>query len=74
MTTSAIEQIVDAYVRLKNIQPFDDLQMHRQRLIDEFRGKSGFDFSLPINQIEQEIAVIEAGLARISGTSDEQAT
>lgn len=72
MTRSAIEKIVDAYVRLKNIKALEGLRMHRQRFIDEFKAKSGFDFSLPVNQIKQEIAVIEAGLARISGTSGEQ--
>lgn len=62
---NAIEQIVDAYVRLKNRRGLDQLMMHRQRLAVDLKTRSGYDFSLPIGQIEEEIAIIEAGLRRI---------
>jgi uncharacterized small protein (DUF1192 family) len=62
---SAIEQIVDAYVRLKNRRGLDQLMMHRQRLAVDLKSKSGYDFSLPIGQIDEEIAIIEAGLSRL---------
>jgi hypothetical protein len=65
MTTSAIEQIVDAYVRLKNIQALEDLRMHRQRLVRDLKGTTGYDVRFPMNQMEQDIAVIEAGLAKL---------
>jgi hypothetical protein len=61
----AIEQIVDSYVRLKNRRGLDELMMHRQRLAVELKSKSGYDFSLPIGQIDEEIAIIEAGLSRL---------
>ncbi|MBJ7407770.1 MAG: hypothetical protein JHD07_32600, partial [Bradyrhizobium sp.] len=48
---NAIEQIVDAYVRLKNRRGLDELMMHRQRLAVDLKSKSGYDFSLPISQI-----------------------
>ena len=59
---NAIEQIVDAYVRLKNRRGLDELMMHRQRLAVDLKSRSGYDFSLPIRQIEEEIAAIAAGL------------
>lgn len=62
---SAIEQIVDTYVRLKNRRGLDALMMHRQRLAVDLKSRSGYDFSRPIQQIDEEIAVIEAGLARL---------
>lgn len=62
---SAIEQIVDNYVRLKNRRGLDELMMHRQRLAVDLKSKSGFDFGLPISQIDAEIAVIEAGIGRL---------
>ncbi|WP_426608606.1 hypothetical protein [Bradyrhizobium sp. McL0616] len=62
---SAIEQIVDTYVRLKNRRGLDELMMHRQRLAIDLKSKSGFDFSRPIGQIDEEIAIIEAGLSRL---------
>ncbi|HEV2159594.1 hypothetical protein [Bradyrhizobium sp.] len=64
---SAIEQIVDAYVRLKNRRGLDELMMHRQRLAVDLKSRSGkFDFSLPIDKIDEEIAIIEAGLTRLA--------
>lgn len=62
---SAIEQIVETYVRLKNRRALEGLMMHRQRLAVDLKGRSGYDFSSPIQQIDEEIAVIEAGLARL---------
>jgi hypothetical protein len=61
----AIEQIVDSYVRLKNRRGLDELMMHRQRLAVELKSRSGYDFSLPIGQIDEEIAIIEAGISRL---------
>lgn len=66
---SAIEQIVDTYVRLKNRRGLDQLMMHRQRLAVDLKSKSGYDFSLPIAQIDEEIAIIEAGLSRLKTDS-----
>jgi len=62
---SAIEQIVDTYVRLKNRRGLDALMMHRQRLAIDLKSRSGYDFSLPIGQVDEEIAIIEAGLSKL---------
>jgi hypothetical protein len=67
----AIEQIVDGYVRLKNQRGLDELMMHRQRLAVELKSRSGFDFSRTIGQIDEEIAIIEAGLSRLKAESAE---
>ena len=56
----AIEQIVDAYVRLNNLQALNDLKSHRQRLAMNLQARTGYDFSLPLLQVEEEIAVIDA--------------
>lgn len=69
---NAIEQIVDAYVRLKNRRGLDELMMHRQRLAVDLKSRSGkYDFSLPIGKIDEEIAIIEAGLARLAAAAPE---
>jgi hypothetical protein len=62
----AIEQIVDAYVRLNNLQALNDLRAHRQRLAMNLLARTGYDFSLPLLQVEEEIAIIEAGSARLT--------
>ena len=69
MMPSAIEQIVDTYVRLKNRRGLEGLMMHRQRLAVDLKGRSGYDYSLPIRQIDEEISVIEAGLNRLRAMS-----
>ncbi|MGX1322908.1 hypothetical protein AB7M17_006361 [Bradyrhizobium sp. USDA 377] len=71
---SAIEQIVDAYVRLKNRRGLDELMMHRQRLAVDLKSRSGYDFSLPIGQIDEEIAIIEAGLSRLKAANSTAAS
>jgi hypothetical protein len=72
---NAIEQIVDAYVRLKNRRGLDELMMHRQRLAVDLKSRSGkFDFSLPIGKIDEEIAIIEEGLSRLKAESAESGT
>jgi len=64
--SKAIEQIVNAYVWLGNRQALEDLRTLRGKLAFDLKTRSGYDFSLPIGQIEEEIAVIEAGLDRLN--------
>jgi len=62
-----IRSIVDAHVRLRNRKALDDLRAHRGRLIAELRLLSGgYDASKLIAQIQDEIAIIEAGLAKLN--------
>jgi len=64
--SKAMEQIVDAYVRLGNRSALEDLRLHHQKLVVDLKGKTEFDFSLlPIGQLEEELAVIEKGLERL---------
>ena len=64
--TEAIQKIVDAYVRLDNRQALEDLRMHRQRLVMNLKARTGYDFSLPLLQVEDELAIIETGLERLA--------
>jgi hypothetical protein len=68
--SKAMEQIVNAYVRLNNRRGLEDhLRMHRQKLAVDLKGRVGDDFSLPIGQIDQELAVIEAGLDKLNAAA-----
>ncbi|KAA0071455.1 hypothetical protein CIW50_26510 [Tardiphaga sp. P9-11] len=64
---SAIELIVSAYVRVGDRDALVGLLDHRQRLAADLRGRTGFDFSVPMNAVTGEIGVIEAGLAELAG-------
>jgi len=66
--TKAIEGIVDAYVKLGDRRALEDLRMHRRRLAVDLKGRSSgpYDFSLPLGQIDEEIAAIEAGIERLN--------
>jgi hypothetical protein len=63
---NAIEKIVDTYVRLNARQALEDLLLHQQRLALNFKARTGYDFSEPLRQVEDEIAIIEAGLKRLT--------
>jgi len=63
---SAISQIVDGYVRLRDRGALEELQAHRRNLIEKLRSLGGpFDPSSPIKQNQEELAIIEAGIARL---------
>ena len=64
--SKAMEQIVQVYVRHQNRRAFKDLRKRRQKFALELsRARQGYDFGLPVRQINDEIAVIEAGLERL---------
>ena len=65
--SEAIERIVGAYVELKNRKALQDMKAHRHRLATEIKAlRSTLDLSLPIKQLEDDIAVIDAGLAKLN--------
>ncbi len=61
----AIKRIVGTYVRLKNRRAIEDLLMHRRRLAIDMKGRKGYDFSQPIGQIDEELAIILAALEEL---------
>ena len=65
---SAIEQIVEAYVQLGSRSQLEDLCLHRQRLIVDLQARqaAGYDISQPLEQLRDDLAAIDAGLARLN--------
>jgi hypothetical protein len=65
---SAIGQIVDAYVRLGSRAQIEDLRLHRQRLIIDLQARQvvGYDTNRPLEQLREDIAAVEAGIARLN--------
>ncbi|MDN5005648.1 hypothetical protein ACFQZO_32860 [Bradyrhizobium sp. GCM10027634] len=64
--SSAIELIVDGYARLGDRESLESLRMQRRRLAVDLKSMTGFDCRRSIEQIEGDIAAIEAGLASLS--------
>jgi hypothetical protein len=65
--SEAIERIVGAYVKLGNRKALEDLKAHRCRLATELRSINGtLDLSSSIKLLEDEIAIIDAGLVRLN--------
>jgi hypothetical protein len=62
----AINLIVDARVRLNDRKVLEDLMIHRQQLAQDLKRRTDFDYSLSISQIDEEIAVIKAGIERLA--------
>jgi len=65
--SSAMELIVEGYARLKDRQSLENLRMHRRRLAVDLKARTGFDCRSSIDQVEEDIAAIEAGLQTLSG-------
>jgi hypothetical protein len=67
---SAIRSMVDVHVRFRNRRALDELRAHRRKLIAELRLLAGgYDISKPIAQMQDEIAIIEAGLAKLDSAA-----
>jgi hypothetical protein len=63
--SNAVEKIVETYVQLNDSRSLGDLRRYRQELTVLLKAQTGVNFSLLIDQIDAEIAVIEAGLVRL---------
>jgi hypothetical protein len=63
---SAIEQIVSIYVSLRSRQRLKDMRLQRERAVLDLKSNSDHDMSMPIRQLEEEIAVIDAGLQKLA--------
>lgn len=61
--STAIERIVAAYVKIGNRQELEDLLAHRQKMVVDLSGRSGYDFAVPLVEIQKEVQAITAGLA-----------
>jgi hypothetical protein len=64
--STAIERIVDAYVRLGNRMALEDFRANRHRLAMELKAiDSSLDLSSSIKQLEDERTIIDAGFAKL---------
>jgi hypothetical protein len=65
--TQAIEQIIDACVRYNNRRALDNLKLHRQKLLIDIKARppSAYGWSRVTSEIEEELALINAGLDRL---------
>jgi GGDEF domain-containing protein len=71
----AIKRIVDTYVRLRNRRAIEELLMHRRRLAIDLKARKGsYDFSRPIAQIDEELAIILAALDKLEPVNRSMAT
>jgi hypothetical protein len=70
----AIKKIVDTYLRLGNRRAIEDLLMHRRRLSIDLGGRTGYDYSRPIAQIDEEIRIIADALRQFEPPERSQAT
>lgn len=66
---NAIELIVDGYISLNDRRALDDLRTQRRKLAVDLKARTGFDYRTTIQQIEEDIIVIEAGLAQLDGAA-----
>ena len=65
--STAMEIIVETYVRMRNRRALDELMMHRHRLAIDMRLRkhSNYDLSLIICQMAEDVKAIAKGLAQL---------
>jgi hypothetical protein len=57
-------------VKLRGRKALEDLRAHRHRLANELKSLNGpLNLSSSIKQLEEEIAVIDAGLAKLDSAA-----
>ena len=67
--SEAMERIVSALVRLKDREALEKLRDHRQRLVidlNRLRLDLNFDTSLPLRNMVNDLAAIDAGFDQLS--------
>jgi len=65
--SEVMKLIVDGYVKLGARKEPDDLKAHHCRMANELKSRRGgvFDLSSSIKQLDDELAVIQEGLAKL---------
>jgi hypothetical protein len=65
--SSAVTLIVDGFVRLSDRRALESMREHRQRLRESLQERAGgcFDVSRSIELCDDDIVIVEAGLARL---------
>jgi hypothetical protein len=71
--SSAIALIVAAYVRTGQLTPLQDLRTGREKLANQIRNRTDFDFGVLLGQLEDDIQEIETGIRRLRPPADAQA-
>ncbi|MDN5001587.1 hypothetical protein ACFQZO_11895 [Bradyrhizobium sp. GCM10027634] len=61
----SVELIVEGYVKLNDRDALKDILAHRQDLLRQLVAVNGVDPKQAIAQVNEEITIIEAGLATL---------
>lgn len=64
--SQALRSIVAGYVKVKNRRSLEGLLAQRRALLDRLQALSSFKACSTVQTIEEEIAIIEAGLEELT--------
>ncbi|TWB60421.1 hypothetical protein [Bradyrhizobium sacchari] len=63
--SKAMELLVAGYVTTKDLRALSELLTHRRKILDDLRRISGIDAAKAIQDVQDEIAIIEAGMEEL---------
>jgi hypothetical protein len=63
--SQAMELIVASYVKVRDRRALTELLAHRRKVLAELQAVSGINLESAIRAIQDELAVIEAGLEEL---------
>jgi hypothetical protein len=62
---TAMEMIVAGYVKVRDRRALTDLLAHRRKVLGELHAVSGINPANAVRAVQDEIAIIEAGLEEL---------
>jgi hypothetical protein len=69
--SETMQKVVDAYVRLNRRQALVVLKARREKLVFDMKASGElFNLSSLVGQINEDIAIIDAGLHQLDGSAD----
>ncbi|QOG23375.1 MULTISPECIES: hypothetical protein [Bradyrhizobium] len=63
--SKAMELIVAGYVTARDERALSELLAHRRKMFDDLRGISSVDAAKAIQDVQDELAIIEAGMEQL---------
>lgn len=69
---SAIEQIANGFVRVRDRAALERMREHRSRLLEEYRARRAGWFRSEVleTSLQDDVAVLDAALSRLSASSE----
>jgi hypothetical protein len=67
--SEAMELIVSGYVKVGNLHALQELQAHRNKMLETLSSIRTFDPRLAVSENKRELEIVRAGIAKLAAKS-----